>query len=95
MSVDYLSPGWETQSVPEQPKPYLPAILARQVLESGDNPWRPDYLSRQMADDIAWEIGARAMILPVHFRGVHSSRAGDSFAIALRPDNVIDIHSRR
>ncbi|HET7630089.1 MAG TPA: hypothetical protein VFK03_01830 [Candidatus Saccharimonadales bacterium] len=66
--------------------------MARQILQSGEDLWRPDFLSRQMADDIAWVIGARAMVVDVHLKGVRSSQAGDSYAIALRPDNVVDLH---
>lgn len=95
MSVDYLTPAWEDQPEIVPKKSHLPSLLARQVLESGEALWRPDFLSRQMADDIAWEIGARAMVVDVPLQNIRSSQAGDSYAIALRPDNVVDIHSRR
>lgn len=94
MSVDYLSPAWEDQPEIVPKKSHLPSLLARQVLESGETLWRPDFLSRQMADDIAWEIGARAMVVDAHLKGIRSSEAGNSYAIALWPDNVVDLHRR-
>ncbi|HET8690383.1 MAG TPA: hypothetical protein VFL81_03015 [Candidatus Saccharimonadales bacterium] len=95
MSVDYLSPAWEDQPEITPKKSHLPSILAKQILESGEAQWRPDFLSRQLADEIAWEIGARAMVIDVHLKGVRSSQAGDSYGITLRPDNVVDLHKRR
>lgn len=74
----------------------LARSLAHEVLRRNESVWRPDFLSRELADEIAWEIGARATVEPAHLKGVRSSDAGDSFAIRLHEtDNVVDFRSRQ
>lgn len=91
MSIEHAA-NWSEAVDDKRELEYLPRILARQVLLSGTEFWSSDYLSRQMADDIAWEIGAQAHVVPVRLKN-RTSHDGDSFALQIdHYDNVIHIH---
>ena len=84
MSIEQL----RSDEDPEEPRRRLAAVLAETVLASETTLWRPDYLSRELAEEIAAEIGSHAVIVPTYFTNVRSPK-GSSYAIDVSlPDNV-------
>lgn len=85
MSIEQLS-DWKEGDAPRQ---QLATVLAKAVLESEVSLWRPDFLSRELAEEIAAEIGPHATVVPTYFKNVRSEK-GSSYALELGiPDNIV------
>lgn len=92
MSIEQVSELASTVEITRNLE-YLPRILARQVLATDTHFWDPDYLSKQMADDIAWEIGKQAHVVLSRQSTHMQPEKNDSYALQIdRYDNVVHIY---